>query len=254
VSDPLHEQLAAVVAPIKAVVGQDIVGIYLFGSAVVGGMRPGSDLDLFVVSRRSTTRDEQQWLVDLLARVSARRLRPSSWHPVELTIVVQAEVRPWRYPPRMDFQFGEWLRSDYDAGTLGSSTPLNPDVAVLISMVLLADRPLLGPRPAEVLPAVPFVDLTRAMLSGIDGLLEDLDSDTTNVVLTLARIWSTSATGGIHSKDGAADWALARLPDEHRAVVARAREIYLGNEDERWDDLEARIRSAAEYVVREIQR
>ena len=69
------------------------------------------------------------------------------------------------------------------------------------------------------------------MLSGIDGLLEDLDSDTTNVVLTLAR-----------------------LPDEHRAVVARAREIYLGNEDERWDDLEARIRSAAEYVVREIQR
>jgi len=92
------------------------------------------------------------------------------------------------------------------------------------------------------------------MLSGIDGLLEDLDSDTTNVVLTLARIWSTSATGGIHSKDGAADWALARLPDEHRAVVARAREIYLGNEDERWDDLEARIRSAAEYVVREIQR
>ena len=85
-------------------------------------------------------------------------------------------------------------------------------------------------------------------------LLVDLDSDTRNVILTLARIWSTVATDVIRSKDEAATWALARLPDEHRAVLARARAIYLGDEEERWEDLEPRIRPHTDYVVAEIER
>ena len=75
------------------------------------------------------------------------------------------------------------------------------------------------------------------MLEGIEPLLADLDDDTRNVVLTLARIWTTLGTGEFRSKDAAADWALERLPEEHRAVLARARAIYLGDEPERWDDL-----------------
>jgi streptomycin 3"-adenylyltransferase len=51
----------------------------------------------------------------------------------------------------------------------------------------------------------------------------DLESDTTNVLLTLARIWTTVATGRIRSKHVAADWVTARLPEEHRIVIARAR-------------------------------
>ena len=78
------------------------------------------------------------------------------------------------------------------------------------------------------------------MLEGIDPLLADLDDDTRNVVLTLARIWTTLGTGEFRSKDAAADWALERLPEEHRAVLARARAIYLGDEPERWDDLRPR--------------
>ena len=75
------------------------------------------------------------------------------------------------------------------------------------------------------------------MLEGIGPLLADLDDDTRNVVLTLARIWTTLGTGEFRSKHAAADWALERLPEEHRAVLARARAIYLDDEPERWDDL-----------------
>jgi Domain of unknown function (DUF4111) len=85
-------------------------------------------------------------------------------------------------------------------------------------------------------------------------LLGDLASDTRNVILTLARIWSTVATDVIRSKDEAATWALARLPEEHRAVLARARAIYLGDEQERWEDLEPRVRPHVDYVVAEIER
>jgi streptomycin 3"-adenylyltransferase len=113
--------------------------------------------------------------------------------------------------------------------------------------------PLLGPAASEILDPVPPEDLTRAMVAGIDGLLADMDGDERNVVLTLARIWSSLTTGRILSKDAAADWALPRLPEEHRQVLARARAIYLGDEEERWDDLRDRLRPYAEHVIREIR-
>ena len=87
------------------------------------------------------------------------------------------------------------------------------------------------------------------MTDELPSLLRDLETDTRNIVLTLARIWVTVVTGEIRSKDAAADWALARLPAEHRPVLARARAIYLGDEPERWDDLRDRLRPFADHVV-----
>jgi streptomycin 3"-adenylyltransferase len=74
------------------------------------------------------------------------------------------------------------------------------------------------------------------------------------VVLTLARIWTTLETGAIRSKDGAADWVLARLPAEHRPVLERARAIYLGEAPEGWDELRGQVRPHAEYIAGVIER
>jgi predicted nucleotidyltransferase len=248
-----HEQLDQVIAVVRDVLGPDLVGAYLFGSAVLGGLRPRSDLDVLAVTRRPTAREEKQRLVDRLLVVSGNP--PGPPRPVEVTLVVESEIRPWRYPPRFDFQYGEWLRREFESGDVEPwPTTTNPDLASLITMVLLANRPLLGPPPAEVFDPVPRGDRVRAMVGDIDMLLGDLDSDTRNVILTLARIWSTVATDVIRSKDDAATWALARLPEEHRTVLARARAVYLGDEDERWDDLEPRVRPHVDYVVAEIER
>jgi hypothetical protein len=39
-------QLERVVELVREVLGPDVLGVYLFGSAVLGGLRPESDLDL----------------------------------------------------------------------------------------------------------------------------------------------------------------------------------------------------------------
>ena len=174
---------------------------------------------------------------------------------IELTIVGESEIKPWRYPPCFDFQYGDWLRGEFESGNLEPwSTTTNPDLAALITMVLLGNTPLLGPPPAEIFDPVPHDDLVGAIVADLDALLGDLGDDTRNVILTLARIWSTVATGLIRSKDDAADWAPDRLPEEHRAVLARARAIYRGDEEERWYDILPRLRPYADYVVGEIQR
>jgi predicted nucleotidyltransferase len=253
--DDVQRQLDGVVALIRDALGPDALGAYPYGSAVLGGLRPRSDLDVLIVSRRATTREEKARLVEGLLAVSGRSNGPPATRPVDLTILIASDVRPWRYPPTFDFQYGEWLRGDFESGNLEPwPTTTNPDVATLVTMVLLVHRPLLGPPPSELLDAVPEHDLVSAMLGEIDGLLADLDGDTSNVLLTLARIWLTVATAAVGAKDAAAEWALTRVPAEHRAALAHARAVYVGEEDERWHELQPRIRPLAETMVREIRR
>ena len=246
-------QLDEIVTLVRDVLGADAIGAYLHGSAVLGQLRPRSDTDVLVVSGCRLTPGQRRALVQGLMALSGRRAHAGPARPIELTIVVESDVRPWRYPPRSEFQYGEWLRDDYERGVVPAASDASPDLAPLISMVLLGNQPLFGPPPADVLDPVPHADLIHAIVAGIPGLLDDLESDAANVVLTLARIWTTVATGAIHSKDAAADWVLPRLPKEHRAVLARARAVYLGDaDDERWGELKSRLRPHADFVVQAI--
>jgi predicted nucleotidyltransferase len=246
------EQLDRILDLVREVLGTAVIGVYLHGSAALGELRPRSDIDVLVVSRRPTTRDEKQRLVDRLLAISYRQDVPALSRPIELTIVVASAVRPWRYPPPIDFPFGQWLRPRFERGEVETEAATSPDLACVLANALLGNRPLVGPPPSVILDPVPPGDLVRAMIDELDSLLADLDTDTANVVLTLARIWTTIATGAIRTKDAAADWALARLPAEHRPVLARARAVYLGEREDRWEDVVAGIRPHADAVLREI--
>ncbi len=241
----MQEQLDSAVALVQEVLGDELVGLYLFGSAVLGGLTPTSDLDLLAVARRPTADDERRRLVEGLLVLS---MKPRY---LELTIVVQSEIRPWRYPPLMDFQYGDWLRAELERGEI-SPPRQSPDLAALITMTLLAGKPLVGPPAADVFDPVPHEDLLQAGIDELDGILADLDSDTRNMLLTLTRIWCTAETGEIRSKDGAADWALPRLPAEHRPVLERARDGYRSGDYGTWDDLD--VHACADYVVGALRR
>jgi streptomycin 3"-adenylyltransferase len=112
-------------------------------------------------------------------------------------------------------------------------------------MTLQHGQPLLGPPPAAALDAVPHDDVLRAGVDELGGILGDLDHDTRNVLLTLARVWCTAETGEIRSKDAAADWALPRLPEADRAALERARDGYRSGEYGLWDDVDPRACAAA---------
>ena len=242
-------QLDQIVGLVHDALGEDALGAYLHGSTALDQLKPRSDLDVLVVSRRATTLEEKRALIDRLLHTSGRGDPSGEARPVELTIVVESEIRPWRYPPRLDFLYGDWLRAEFERGDLTPWETPNPDLAPVITMVRSANNALFGPPPAEVFDPVPREDLNRAIVAGIPSLLDDLDSDTTNVVLTFARIWYTSATGTIRSKDAAADWVLARLPDEHLPVLIRARAVYLGEEADSWGDLHARLHPYVDHVA-----
>lgn len=246
------DQVGRVVRLVADVFGPELVGIYLHGSAVLGGLRPASDVDVLAVGRRSLDDRQRQALLTGLLATSGTPVNP---RPVELTVVVQSEVRPWRWPPTCDFQYGEWLRDRYEAGHIPRPGPM-PDLALAFAVTLAADRSLAGPPPTQVLDRAPPADLARASVAGIPALLDDLPGDARNVVLTLARIWTTLATGEIRSKDAAADWALPHLRPENRPVLEHARQLYLNQtyQEETWHRrLRSRIRPYVDEVLARIR-
>ncbi len=222
------EQEAAVVGLVRAVLGDDVLGVQRYGSAVHGGLQPLSDLDLLVLTRRTTAQASRRALVERLLTISGPEpgARP---RPVELTIVVAGDVRPWRYPPRVDLQYGEWLRAELAAGADPPSGP-EPDLAMLLASVRNRGVALIGPPAAALLDPVPHGDLVRAVLDGLPGLLAELHADTRNVVLTLARMLVTVRTGRIVPKTEAAERVLPRLSDDDRDVLARARAVHVGEQ------------------------
>ena len=248
------DQAETVARLVREVLAEAVIGVYLHGSAVAGGLRPTSDIDLLAVVGRPTSPPEQRALIGRLLPISGRGDPTGRSRSVELTIVVQADVRPWHYPPRLDFQYGDWWRDEFERGNVTPWESPNPDLTLQLEMTLQANHPLFGRPPAEVLDPIPAADVRRAMLDVIPSLLADLEGDERNVVLTFARIWTTLATGIVRSKDAAAHWALPRLPPEHRPVLAHARASYLGETAEEWGELMPRVRPHVDHVITEIER
>jgi streptomycin 3"-adenylyltransferase len=240
-------QLRDLVAAVRAVLGDAAIGGYLHGSTGTGRQQPTSDTDLLVVTTRRMTPDELRALVTRIMPLSGRRAAGGPARPIELTVVVQDDVRPWRLPPFRDFQYGEWERGQYEAGEMPDRRP-DPDLAPLLTMVLATAKPAFGPPPATFLDPVPQDDLVSAVAGMVPELLAGLHDDTRNVLLTLARILVTVETGELVAKDEAAERVLPRLDDRCGAVLVRARDAYHGPDYGSFDDLAAEVEPCADAL------
>ncbi|QRN04335.1 DUF4111 domain-containing protein [Legionella sp. MW5194] len=248
----VKQQLNECLEVLTKILGADLLGVYLYGSYLVGGLQKYSDIDLFVVTNRTTTSKEKMELTNHLLQISGIYMK-STKPPLEVTIVERVAINPWHYPPLFDFQYGEWLRSSFEMGNFEPwSDRTMPDLALIITQILLKSHTLMGERPEQLLAPVPYSDFIKAMLHDLERLSEELEQDTRNVLLTYARIWSTLETNEIRSKPIAADWVIERLPKMYQPVMDRAKYICIGLEDEHWDDISELVKPCADFILSRI--
>lgn len=232
VPETIAEQVALACDVIEQRLADNLLGIHLYGSALDGGLKPFSDIDLLVtvVERpdAATLRTLQRELLNISA--------PPGQHPtlraLEVTVIARGDVVPWRHPARRELQFGEWLRQDVLDDVLEPPTT-DPDLAILLTKARLHSVALIGPDITALLDAVPRRDFIQALADTLTqwNTPDDWQGDETNIVLALARIWYSAQTGNIAAKDVAVDWLLPRIPAAHHPVVAKARQIYLGADE-----------------------
>lgn len=244
------QQLDESLKLLKDILGPDLLGVYVYGSFVLEGLNKYSDIDLLVVTDRKTSLAEKSLLIGSLLQISGLYMKGPK-RPLEITLVEKKAIT-WPSTPRCDFQYGEWLRESFESGEALCESSEMPDLAIIITQVLLKSEVLFGQKPEELLAKVPYEAFMKAMLTDIDRLLLDIENDTRNVLLTLARICCTVYTDEIRSKPAAADWVMKFLPENYRAVLKRAKDICLGLEHEHWEDLRSLLRPCAEFLAQKI--
>jgi aminoglycoside 9-adenylyltransferase len=232
---------------VQELLDDTVVGVYLFGSAVMGGLRRDSDVDVLAVINQPLAEAKRKKVVARLMAASGRMGDAAGARPIELTIIHLAEIVPWRYPPRSELLYGEWLRQDFAENRAPKPEP-NPDLAIMLTQVRQSSIPLLGPEARRLIEPVPTGHLRLALAETLPALLGDLHGDERNVLLTLARMWLTAATGEIAPKDVAARWAITRLPEAWGAFLDMARRAYLGEAVDRWDDKRRQARILARHM------
>ncbi|OTA18545.1 hypothetical protein Xvie_00373 [Xenorhabdus vietnamensis] len=213
---------------------ESLVAVYLHGSAVVGGLRPRSDVDLLMVIDQPMTSEVRECLVADLMMISGQYPSdPDGRRPVELIVFLRDDLVASLYPARSEFIYGEWLRHKYETGEIPKPV-CDPELTLVLAQSRQEAIPLVGPNASSLLPVIPRSDIYRAIKDALPDLIETLQGDERNVLLTLARMWRTLVTGEFVSKDVAADWAAARLPAIQASVLSDVRETYLRGHEEDW--------------------
>lgn len=252
--DEAAPQISQACALVQNLLGSTVEAIHLYGSAVEGGLRPHSDIDLLVTVKVPLPESTRQALLTELLKVSSAPGRDGSRRPLEVTVISRDGVIPWHYPARRELQFGEWLRQDLQAGRFESPV-LDPDLAILLTKARQHSVPLFGIPAADLFEPVPQTDFIRALADTVAlwNSETDWEGDERNIVLTPARIWYSASTGNIAPKDVAATWALDRLPPEHHVVLTHARTAYLGEIDDSLAGCPAATGAFIRYVKTAIQ-
>ena len=185
----IQVQLADAHAVIARHLGSTLRAIHLFSSAVDGGLKPRSDIDLMVTIAAPMDDSTRRALTEALLTVSAPPGTDMSRRALEVTVVVLHEIVPWRYPARREMQFGEWLRDDILAGRFEPAV-LDHDLAILLTQVLHHSINLFGPHAAQLFESVPTTDLMASFRDTIAQWRSapDWEGDEQTVVLALARI------------------------------------------------------------------
>lgn len=233
----IPSQALQVLDIIEKLFENQFIGIYLYGSAILGGLHNNSDVDILVIINGPMSEAMRSELTKQLMLISGK-IGHSDKRPLEVTVVNLNDVVPWRFPLKYEYMYGEWLREQMEAGGIPQAY-YDPDAAILLWQARSYSLALKGPEVMKIIEPIPKKDIQKAIKYSLPNLIASVKGDERNVLLTLARMWFTTSTGQICSKDAAAEWAIPRLPQKLSLLLEIARKAYLGECEDCWNDLEA---------------
>jgi predicted nucleotidyltransferase len=229
---------------LERVLGESLLGAYVHGSLALGCFSAErSDVDVLAVAKRPITPDERGALGDELRRISAPKTWPrrGRW-PLEVDLITAGAVAAWRHPAPYDLHYSEQRREPLGPGT-------NVDLAAHLTVLHHAGVVLAGAPPEATLPRVPWTDYADALRADLADCARDAHAF--YAVLNPARIWATLTERGLHTKESGGEWALSRVPEAARALLADALAVYRAERD--WIDFEPEaVRAYISWIERQM--
>jgi streptomycin 3"-adenylyltransferase len=194
----------------EALARPGMVGVYLHGSAVLGGFRPGaSDVDVIAVV--AVPLDDQLAVGESLAAVPGC---PGT--ALELSVVTAATAAvPGDCPFEVHVNTGRAV-----AVTPGAGHPGDPDLVLHCAVCREHAVAVTGPAPREVFGPVPRERVLAALVAELEWAVERAPA--TYAVLNACRALRFAACGDLCSKVDGGDWYLGRQPGDRVVLAALA--------------------------------
>lgn len=232
----LIKQIHQVVLIADKLFKMNIIGMYLYGSYVLGRIYQNSDLDILIIIKEKIKYDVRKILTKYLLDISGV-IGNYEKIPLEVTIVNLNDIIPLKFPPKYEYMYGEWLREEIESGNI-PQPHYDPDLIILLWQARLHSIPLKGEYAEKVIPIIPNKEIQMAIMQSLPTLISNIKGDERNVLLTLSRMWFTLERQDICSKDVAAEWVISKLPDNLAPLMEMACHAYLGKYVDEWDGLE----------------
>ena len=147
---------------------------------------------------------------------------------LEVSVVLRRSVEVFEHPAPYELHFSEAWADDVRAGGSGPSGT-DPDLAAHCTVVRSRGIALAGPPPETVFGEVPRAAYLEAILDDLRWIVQGgIVTSPYDGALNICRCAQVLLGDAVvpPSKDEAAAWALAHLPDRHGGTIAEALACY----------------------------
>ena len=234
----------------QEILGENLVGIYLHGSAVMGCFNPDkSDIDLIVVVNSPMSDDVKRKFMDMV--VALNEEAPAKG--IEMSIVTKAVCNPFVYPTPFELHFSAmhigWYKDNPD-DYVKKMNGADADLAAHFTIIKKRGKCLCGERIDDVFGEVPKADYMDSIWNDIAEAEDDIIDNPMYIILNLARVLAYKRESLVLSKKEGGEWALKNLPEEYHALIQEAMEEYAKGKTGTYNEEESK--KYATYMLREI--
>ena len=249
--DALNDLLKSFVTQSQKILGDNLIGIYLHGSAVMGCYNEKkSDIDLLVVVKEAIPNNIKHRFMDMVVKLNT--YAPPKG--IELSIVKRGVCNPFVYPTPFELHFSiahlEWYKTnplDYIDKMKGT----DKDLAAHFTIIYHRGKCLYGDEIKDVFGAVSKEDYFDSIWSDIEEAETEIMDNPTYNILNLCRVLAYKKEELILSKQEGGKWGICNVPEKYQTLIAQALDEYLSNKSTEWDENKAHEYAA--YMITQIR-
>ncbi|MDE6619795.1 MAG: DUF4111 domain-containing protein [Lachnospiraceae bacterium] len=204
------------------ILGDNLIGIYLHGSAVMGCFNSlKSDLDFIVVIKDDITHAVKRAYMDMV--VALNRQAPEKG--IELSIVKQNVCSPFVYPTPFELHFSiahlNWYQTD-PCDYIEKMRGTDKDLAAHFTIIYHRGKALCGKPIHEVFSEVSREYYFDSIWGDIENAQEEIIENPAYIILNLCRVLAWQRENLILSKSEGGRWGLSNIPEQYARLIAGA--------------------------------
>ena len=225
-SDPLKRITESFVRRSREILGENLVGVYLHGSAAMGCFNDKkSDIDLLVVVKGEVSDEDKLRYMDMVVELNA--LAPEKG--IEFSMVRREVCRPFVYPTPFELHFSNAHLAWYERNPREYVLKMNgtdKDLAAHSMIVYHRGICLWGDEIRNVFEEVDEKAYMDSIWNDIEHAEEEILETPVYTTLNLCRVLAYKKEKLILSKQEGGEWGLRNVPEQFDKMIQTALEEY----------------------------